>query len=423
MNNYLPTIFYILILSLFLFLLYIFLSKKINKNILIQILFTKSKFREYKDKIQGYVYILNNLSDGLAIIDHEKNILFVNNAFSKNIRSLKIPANVKKFDFLTRNFELNSLINNATSDDNFKFVEKKISYFDRAEEKIINCIIFKIEPSNEYAVIIRDITYLQKIENVRAAFIQNISHELKTPITAIMGFVETLKNGAVENPEIRIKFIDIIGHHTKRLNYLIDDLITLANIETEKSPVKYEEINIKPSIDNSLILFEKEINEKNIGIINNILNASFVSDSSKINQIITNLIQNAVKYTEKGGIIKLEGYITGAKTAYEFISNTEDTSILWNNLPLKEDFKKFFFFSIEDNGKGVNYTNLLRLGERFFRVDSSHNGNHKGTGLGLAIVKHTLKLLKGGAVIKSSLGNGFIFSFVIPVTENNFKQN
>jgi two-component system phosphate regulon sensor histidine kinase PhoR len=258
---------------------------------------------------------------------------------------------------------------------------------------------------------------------VRAAFIQNISHELKTPITAIMGFVETLKNGAVENPEIRTKFIDIIGHHTKRLNYLIDDLITLANIETEKSPVKYEEINIKSHIDNSLILFEKEISEKNIGIINNMLNISFVSDSSKINQIITNLIQNAVKYTEKGGIIKLEGYITGAKTAYEFISDTEDTSVLWNNLPLKEDFKKFFFFSIEDNGKGVNYTNLLRLGERFFRVDSSHKGNHKGTGLGLAIVKHTLKLLKGGAVIKSSLGNGFIFSFVIPVTESSFKQN
>ncbi len=410
-------IFYILILSLFLFFLYIFLYKNI------QILFTKNKFKEYQDEIKNYLYILNNIMDGLAIIDGRKNILFVNGAFNKNMRSIKIQSNIKEFDILTRNLELNSLIDNAVSDINFKFIEKKISYYDRAEEKIINCIILKIESSNEYAVIIRDITYLQKIENARAAFIQNISHELKTPIAAIMGFTETLKNGAIDNPDVRMKFIDIIDHHAKRLNYLIDDLITLANIETEKSPVKYEKINIKSGIDHSLILFEKEIKEKNLTIINNITDISFISDPVKINQIITNLIQNAVKYTDNGGTIKLEGYIADSKAADYFISNMEDTSVLWDNLPTKEDFGKFFFFSIEDDGKGVNYTNLFRLGERFFRVDSSHNDAHKGTGLGLAIVKHTLKLLQGRAIIKSSLGNGFIFSFIIPEAKSNFKQN
>ena len=224
MSYPISAIFYILILSLFLFFLYIFLYKNI------QILFTKNKFKEYQDKIKNYLYILNNIMDGLAIIDGEKNILFVNGAFNKNIRSVKIQPNIKEFDILTRNLELNSLIDDAVSDTNFKFIEKKISYYDRAEEKIINCIILKIESSNEYAVIVRDITYLQKIENVRTAFIQNISHELKTPITAITGFTETLKNGAIDNPEVRIKFIDIIYHHAKRLNYLIDDLITLKNL-------------------------------------------------------------------------------------------------------------------------------------------------------------------------------------------------
>jgi len=417
MNYPLPVIFYILILSLFLFFLYIFLYKNI------QILFTKNKFKKYQDEIENYLYILNNIMDGLAIIDGQKNILFVNGAFNKNIRSVKIQPNIKEFDILTRNLELNSLIGDAVSDINFKFVEKKISYYDRAEEKIIDCIILKIGSSNEYAVIVRDITYLQKIENARAAFIQNISHELKTPITAITGFTETLKNGAIDNPDVRIKFIDIIDHHAKRLNYLIDDLITLTNIETEKSPVKYEKIDIKSAIDDSLVLFEKEIKEKNLTVINNIPDISFISDHVKINQIITNLIQNAVKYTDNGGTIKLEGYIADSETADDFISNIEGASVLWDNLPAKEDFKKFFFFSIEDDGKGVNYTNLLRLGERFFRVDSSHNDAHKGTGLGLAIVKHTLKLLRGRAIIKSGLGNGFIFSFIIPDGESRLKQN
>ena len=418
MSYPISAIFYILILSLFLFFLYIFLYKNI------QILFTKNKFKEYQDKIKNYLYILNNIMDGLAIIDGEKNILFVNGAFNKNIRSVKIQPNIKEFDILTRNLELNSLIDDAVSDTNFKFIEKKISYYDRAEEKIINCIILKIESSNEYAVIVRDITYLQKIENVRTAFIQNISHELKTPITAITGFTETLKNGAIDNPEVRIKFIDIIYHHAKRLNYLIDDLITLTNIETEKSRVKYEKTFIKSDIEDSLVLFEKEIKEKNLTVINNISDISFISDPVKINQIITNLIQNAVKYTDNGGTIKLEGYITDSKTADDFILNTEGASVLWDNLPLKKNLGKFFFFSIEDNGKGVTYTNLLRLGERFFRVDSSHNDDrHKGTGLGLAIVKHTLKLLQGSAIIKSGLGNGFIFYFIIPEAENNFKQN
>ncbi len=417
MNYPFSAMLYILILSLFLFFLYIFLYKNI------QTLFVKNKFREYRDKIENYLYILNNIMDGLAIIDADKNILFVNEAFNKNIRSIKNQSNILEFDALTRNLELNSLIDDAVSDINFKFIEKKLSYYDRAEERIINCIILKIESSGEYAVIVRDITYLQKIENARTAFIQNISHELKTPITAITGFAETLKNGAIDNPDVRIKFIDIIYNHAKRLNYLIDDLITLTNIETEKTRVKYEKIYIKSGIEDSFVLFEKEIKEKKLTIINNISDISFMSDPVKINQIITNLIHNAVKYTDNGGTIKLEGRVIDYKAAADFILNIGDTSVLWDNLPLKENSDEFFFFSIEDDGKGVNYANLLRLGERFFRVDSSHDDIHKGTGLGLAIVKHTLRILRGSAVIKSSLGNGFIFSFIIPGAENNFKQN
>ncbi len=414
MNGLFITITLILILSLFIFFLYIFLSKKIYKDIIIKNFLEKNRIKECEEQAGHYLYILNNLNDGIAIIDKEKNILFVNPAFKVNIRAASFRDNIKKFELLVRNFELNRLVDDVIDKDDASSTEKKISYFDKADEKIVNCTVFKIKNAKKYAVIVRNVTYLQKMENTRSAFIQNISHEIKTPVTAIIGFVETLKNGAMNNHNTGIKFLDIIEHHTKRLNYLTDDLIMLTNIETGKSPVKSEKIGIKPTIEHSLMLFEKEIKEKKLDINKNVENASFISDPSKINQIIINLIQNAVKYADRGGVIKIEGLTIGAGTAYGFISDTKDTSVLWDNLPVTGDYKKFFFFSVENTGIGVSYTNLLRLGERFFRVDSSHTAEYKGTGLGLAIVKHTLKLLNGAAVLKSSPGNSFTFTFIIP---------
>lgn len=417
-TNELPmAIILISILSLFIFFLYIFLSRKIYKHIMIKNLLIKNRLKEYEEQINLYLYILNNLNDGLSIIDKDKNLLFTNAAFKDNMRSVALPNTIKIFELLTRNFELNSFVNNVINTDNLDFAEKKISYFDKADDKTVNCTVFKIKGLEKYAVTVRDITYIQKVENIRSTFIQNISHEIKTPITAIMGFVETLKNGAMNNYDTNIKFLDIIEHHTKRLNYLIDDLIILTKIETNRSPVKSENIAITSIVKHSLSLFEKEIqDEKKIDIVTNLSDRTFASDQSKISQIIVNLIQNAVKYTEKGGVIKIEGHIIDTKKACDLMSEAEKTSILWGRMDKSEGQGEFFLFSIEDSGIGVNYTNLLRLGERFFRVNSSHSGKYKGTGLGLAITKHTLKLLNGVAVLKSNMGTGFMFTFIVPLS-------
>ena len=411
------SIFYILILSLFLFFLYIFLFKNI------QSLFAKNKLREYTREIEIYKTILSNISEGVAVINKEKEILFVNESFGRNIRSVKTDGkNINnQFDFLTRNIELNSLIDEAVKNSFFKIAEKKISYYDRAEKKTADCVIFKINNKDKYAVIVKDITDIQKIEDIRSSFIQNVSHELQTPVTAITGFAETLKNGAIDNPSVRMKFVNIIEQHAKRLQFLIDDLITLSNIETERFPVKLENIDIKVNIENSLIFFEREIKEKNLSVINKAKNDIFISDPGKISLIINNLIQNAVKYGNKNGTTSIEGYTGDRSAAMNFLSESEETSVLWNFYSLNEADSQFLFFSISDNGVGVNYTNLLRLGERFFRIDGSHKNSAKGSGLGLAIVKHTLKFLRGSAVIKSSMGNGFEFSFIIPV--KTVKQN
>jgi two-component system phosphate regulon sensor histidine kinase PhoR len=318
---------------------------------------------------------------------------------------------------LTRNYELNNIINKIIENNDSNIIEKKISYFDKADEKIISCKIFKISETKYYAVIIRDITYIQKIENIKSAFIQNISHEIKTPITAITGFIETLKNGALDNRETAVKFFNIIDHHAKRLNSLIDDLIVLTNIETGGASLKIEKIDPINIIENSLQLFESEIKTKNLKIIKNLDcfdGAAFFSDFSKINQIIINMLQNSVKYTEHNGKISIDLYFETNSGANSIIADLGETSIVWG--AIDPDADNFLYISVEDTGIGVSYPNLLRLGERFFRVDSSHSADPGGTGLGLAIIKHILKLLNGTAILQSSLGNGFTFTVLIPQT-------
>ncbi len=417
---YLSTILiFILIITLIAFFLYYFLLK--NKRIFSTFSDAdiNNKIKENENFLKIYKNILQKVTDGIAVIDENKNIIFVNSAFRKNIRS-GLSDNVDRFELLTRNYELNNIINKIIENNDPNIIEKKISYFDKADEKIVSCKIFKIDETKYYAVIIRDITYIQKIENIKSAFIQNISHEIKTPITAITGFIETLKNGALDNRETAVKFFNIIDHHAKRLNSLIDDLIVLTNIETGGASLKIEEIDLINIIENSLQLFENDIRAKNLKIIKNLEcfdNTAFFSDFSKINQIIINMLQNSIKYTENNGKISIDLYFETNSGANNIIEDLSETSIVWGTID--PDADNFLYISVEDTGIGVSYPNLLRLGERFFRVDSSHSADPGGTGLGLAIIKHILKLLNGTAILQSSLGNGFTFTVLIPQTGIN----
>jgi two-component system phosphate regulon sensor histidine kinase PhoR len=409
---YLSTILiFILIITLFAIFLYYFLLKKKRVFSIFSNAAINNTIKENENFLKIYKNIFQQITDGIAVIDENKNIVFVNNFFRKNIRS-GLSDNVKKFELLTRNYELNNIINSIIENQESNIIEKKISYFDKADEKIVLCKIFKINETKYYGVIIRDITYIQKIENIKSAFIQNISHEIKTPITAIMGFIETLKNGALDNHETAIKFFNIIEHHAKRLNSLIDDLIVLTNIETGGTSLKIEKIDLKNIIENSLQLFENEIKSKNLKIIKNLDDFTFFSDFSKINQIIINILQNSIKYTENNGKILIDAYLETNAGVNNIMADLSETSVVWGSIDSNAD--NFLYISVEDTGIGVNYPNLLRLGERFFRVDSSHSTDPGGTGLGLAIIKHILKLLNGTAILQSSLGNGFTFTVLIP---------
>lgn len=224
----------------------------------------------------------------------------------------------------------------------------------------------------------------KKAEGIRREFVANVTHELKTPLTSISGFIETLQDGASEDPEIRTKFIDIIAIETARLKRLIEDLLVLSDIENRRE-TEYSEFNVKAAIMNTLEILRPIAEEKNISFIYELEDELYIRGSvDRFRQMMINLIENAIKYSEQGGHV-------------------------WVNA-LK--FKESIEISVRDEGIGIAKEHHERLFERFYRVDKSRSKKAGGTGLGLSIVKHTAALFGAKLKVESEVGKGSTF-FII----------
>jgi len=221
----------------------------------------------------------------------------------------------------------------------------------------------------------------QHAEQLRKEFVANVSHELKTPLTSIMGFIETLQAGAAEEPEIRTKFIDIIAIETSRLKRLIEDLLVLSDIENRRDS-EIAEFNVSEAVKNTVYTLEPIANEKNIEIITKLDESISIKGSvDRFCQMMVNLIENAVKYSDEGSNI--------------WVNAVEDNGRI--------------VVSVKDEGIGIAPEHHDRLFERFYRVDKSRSKKAGGTGLGLSIVKHIAVLLGASLRVESEIGKGTEF--------------
>lgn len=238
-------------------------------------------------------------------------------------------------------------------------------------------------------IVLSDISRIKKLETIRRDFVANVSHELKTPITSIIGFVETLRDGAIEDVENRNQFLNIINNHAERLNGIIDDLLSLSKIEQdwEKGRIVLEICNLNLLITNAVSICEQKANERNIKISYHCPDILLKCNPNLLEQAVINLIDNSIKYSDPGSSVNIE-------------ANKIDNSV---------------FIKVKDNGWGIPREHHERIFERFYRVDKSRSRDLGGTGLGLAIVKH-IAISHGGRVeVESSPGNGSTFSIIIPV--------
>jgi two-component system phosphate regulon sensor histidine kinase PhoR len=237
-------------------------------------------------------------------------------------------------------------------------------------------------------IVLNDITHLRRLENIRRDFVANVSHELRTPITSIKGFVETLQEGALNDPADARRFLGIIAQQTDRLNSIIKDLLTLSEIEqTEEARISLQHTAIQNVLSNAISLCETEAKAKGI-VIGLECDKTISADINLplIEQAVVNVLDNAIKYSERGGRVQ----VSAAQTETEIV------------------------LSIQDWGCGIEKKHLPRLFERFYRVDKARSREQGGTGLGLAIVKHIAAAHHGSVDVKSVPGKGSTFSIHLP---------
>lgn len=238
-------------------------------------------------------------------------------------------------------------------------------------------------------LVVHDITRLAQLENVRRDFVANVSHELKTPITSIKGFVETLADGALDDPVQARRFLDIIAKHTDRLEDIIEDLLALARLEQQEGlPLETERLPLALLLENSLQVCERKAHEKGMEVAVVCPEDLAVSvNPTLLEQAFVNLIDNAVKYSPAGSPVRVEAERIGEEAVVRVI----------------------------DRGRGIPAKDLPRIFERFYRVDKARGRDAGGTGLGLAIVKHVAAVHGGAISVESWEGEGSVFSFRFPV--------
>ena len=237
-------------------------------------------------------------------------------------------------------------------------------------------------------IVMRDITDLRKLEEVRTDFVANVSHELKTPITSIKGFIETLSSDDFKHNEETKKFLEIIRQQSNRLNTIVDDLLTLSRIERKEEHIVFDLFPLENIIKNSIALCHHQAEKKNIKIkMNCDSNSEIKVNSALLEQALVNLIINAIQHSNSNTTISLIGQMKDKK----------------------------IIISVQDEGIGIEKKHHTRLFERFYRIDSSRSRNDGGTGLGLSIVKHIVNAHKGEISLESEIGKGSIFTIKIPI--------
>lgn len=331
-----------------------------------------------KDKLET---VMTSMQDGVVALDAENKIKHYNRAASIFLNFQK-PITDELFWERVRNEQIITTID-------------KVRELGKSQQLILDLnsrtLEFGINPlglEGEILLDIRDVTEEIKYENLRREFVSNISHELRTPLSIISGYVETLQNGALNEPDQARTFLDVMNKNIKQLTNLVDDLLVISKMESHAETADMSLFHINPFIQdvvsnlNSLIV--KKQHTLNLQLSPDL--PVIKADIKLLERALINLIENAVKYTPSGGKILVR-------------SQKESENII---------------IEVIDTGIGIPEENFPRLFERFYRVDKSRSREMGGTGLGLSIVKHIAQLHQGSVSVQSQVGSGSTFSLRIP---------
>ncbi|EAF2355907.1 PAS domain-containing protein [Listeria monocytogenes] len=343
---------------------------------------------EIKQNEQRLNAIVQNLVSGVMLINVDKQVIMTNRTMYQILGETEITG--KPFYEVIKSFALSQLIEGTFET---KTIQQKeiILYFPR--EMILDASVSPILGENGeitgIILLLHDITQIRHLENVRSEFVTNVSHELKTPVTALKGFAETLLDGAMYDEVLLKKFLTIIKEESDRLHRLIMDILALSRIEQNPVAENVELVDVDEVIEQSARTIFEMATEKNIRVTIPEKTSALVmieTDRDKLQQIIINLLSNAINYTPVDGKVEVKLIEQEAEVIIE----------------------------VTDNGIGIPAKDIDRVFERFYRVDKARSRHSGGTGLGLSIVKHLVENCGGRIEVESQEEVGSTFRVTLP---------
>ena len=334
--------------------------------------------------------ILSSLAEGVIAVDSRGYIVSVNKAAATLLNVDPVRAQGCSVEELIRNVGLQQFVRDTLGSD--RPTEGDISFPEEGGRFFHVHGASLADPQAERAgavIVLSDMTRIHRLENLRRDFVANVSHELKTPVTSIQGFVEALVDDQLDDPEQRQRYLGIIAKHAERLNAIIDDLLSLSRLEEvgQRRALSFEKTPLRPVLEASLELSSVRAEQRHVTLelsCDETIEAKI--NAPLLEQAVVNLVDNAVKYSGEEGTVQIT-------------ARQQDKEIL---------------LSVADSGCGIPQEHLARIFERFYVVDKSRSRRLGGTGLGLAIVKHIALVHGGHVAVESTVGQGTTFTLHLP---------
>jgi two-component system phosphate regulon sensor histidine kinase PhoR len=339
--------------------------------------------------------LFNSMLEGLLLLDRNRKIYLANRAF-KNLFGLQTELRGKTLMEALRLHELADLIERVETEGQVFEHELKLPDLSERWLQVNAAVISNSAGEREGTILVfHDLTRLKQLERTREEFVANVSHELRTPLSLIKGYVETLLDGARNNPEVAERFLKIIERNAQRLDLLIQDLLTISALESERIKLNPQPLELRPLVEKVFADLHSKAENKHVLLVNELPELTASADGNRLDQVLANLVDNAIKYGHAQGSVK----VGGKKLA---------------------DGKLEIY--VQDDGPGIPAESLDRVFERFYRVDKARSRDQGGTGLGLSIVKHIIQAHGGEVRVESEPGKGATFFFTLPGEKINPAQ-
>ena len=331
--------------------------------------------------------LFNSMLEGLLLLDGKRRIYLANRAF-KHLFGLKAELRGKTVMEALRLHELAELVARVETEGQVFDYELKLPELSGRWLRVNAAVISNSAGEREGTILVfHDVTRLKQLERTREDFVANVSHELRTPLSLIKGYVETLLDGARNDPAIAERFLKIIERNTQRLDLLIQDLLTISALESGRMKLNLQPVELRPLVEKIFADLHSRAEMKGVNLVLDLPELTAHADAHRLEQVLANLVDNAIKYGRAQGTVAIGG------------RRAEDGEL--------EIFA-------QDDGPGIPPEALDRVFERFYRVDKARSRDQGGTGLGLSIVKHIVQSHGGRVWVKSEFGKGATFFFTLP---------